>query len=114
MGQLGFDIAVLIHDIIHIPFGSGVLFIKVKPPGGTRHEFTKHRAIVRDRVTWEESFRFTASMSTDKTGYLESCVLRLSVRKVFASIVVAVDCSVVRTKQTALSAGDLYWLVTFF
>lgn len=79
-----FQITVFLNELSSVPFVNSVLFAKCRLLDGGNFCDHSRREEVRDHcVKWENKFIFNCKMTANaSTGILESCVLRISVRKV--------------------------------
>nr|XP_039269401.1 protein FAM102B-like isoform X1 [Styela clava] len=78
-----FQVTLHLEELCSVPFVTGTIYCKVRlRDGGSFTDNTKRADVQDHSVTWKSKFQFQCKMSADPTtGVLESCTLRISVRK---------------------------------
>lgn len=78
-----FQVTLHLEELCSVPFVTGTLYCKVRlRDGGSFTDNTKRADVQDHSVEWKNKFQFQCKMSADPTtGVLESCTLRISVRK---------------------------------
>ncbi|KAH9398220.1 hypothetical protein TYRP_019229 [Tyrophagus putrescentiae] len=78
-----FSVTLTVEDLSNVPFINSVLFVKCRLlEGGSFEDFTDRREVDDHCVKWNKTFVFTIKTTANtSTGILDSCVLRLSIRK---------------------------------
>eukprot|EP00050_Salpingoeca_kvevrii_P013215 m.27386 g.27386 ORF g.27386 m.27386 type:complete len:249 (-) comp4753_c0_seq1:312-1058(-) len=75
--QVDFELTVLNS----VPYANGIVFAKLKLPGGDFSAKSDRRPIENNTVAWKQSFSFVAKMTASAAGVLNPCALHISVRK---------------------------------
>lgn len=78
-----FQVTLFLEELCSVPFVTGSLHCKVRlRDGGNFTETTNWSDVQNHTVIWKKKFVFQCKMSANPaTGILESCVLRISIRK---------------------------------
>nr|XP_027195877.1 uncharacterized membrane protein DDB_G0293934-like isoform X2 [Dermatophagoides pteronyssinus] len=78
-----FLVTITIEQLNSVPFMNSVLFVKCRLlDGGSFVDYTDRREVDDHCVKWNKTFNFQVKMSANaSTGLLDTCTLRLSIRK---------------------------------
>ncbi|GAB6021974.1 hypothetical protein CHUAL_006134 [Chamberlinius hualienensis] len=79
-----FQVNFRVEELSAVPFVNAVLFAKIRLlDGGTFTEISSREEVVDHCVRWEAKFNFICKMSSNAcTGVLDTCICRVSIRKV--------------------------------
>ncbi|KAH9511228.1 hypothetical protein DERF_009699 [Dermatophagoides farinae] len=78
-----FLVTITVEQLNSVPFMNSVLFVKCRLlDGGSFVDYTDRREVDDHCVKWNKTFNFQVKMSANaSTGLLDTCTLRLSIRK---------------------------------
>ncbi|KAI1289522.1 Uncharacterized protein HDE_08157 [Halotydeus destructor] len=77
-----FSVTVNLEELSSVPFVNGLLFAKLRLHDGSFQTLSPREEVQDHCVKWGNKFEFTCKMSANASnGILDSCLLRISIRK---------------------------------